>query len=121
MARYRVLVDIAGGTELTWESTLNELAALSQELATEGVEVHVLVHSRAWPLVANKAKVSVSEPQQQAEALARRGVRFVLCENTMHGANLRKRDLLPFVKTVPSAIGELVKKQTEGWAYLRYN
>lgn len=121
MARYRVLVDIAGGTGPAWGATLDELAALVQELATEGVEIHVLVHSRAWPLVANKTKTSLSEPQQQAEALARRGVRFVLCENTMHGANLRKRELLPFVKTVPSAIGELVKKQTDGWAYLRYN
>ena len=28
-------------------------------------------------------------------------------------------DLLPFIATVPSAMVELVKKQTEGWAYLK--
>lgn len=119
MARHRVLIDIASSAEAVWESTLDELVGLSQELTPEGVEVRVLVHSRAWPLVANKTKASVSEPQRRAAALARQGVRFVLCENTMHGANLRKRDLLPFVKTVPSAIGELVRKQEEGWAYVR--
>jgi uncharacterized protein len=119
VARYRVVVDIAGGTNPTWSTTLDELAALQQELATEGAEIHVLVHSRAWPLVARNQRSSSSEIHLKAEALARRGVRFVLCENTMHGANLRKRDLLPFVKTVPSAIGELVKKQNDGWVYVR--
>jgi uncharacterized protein len=121
MARYRVLVDIAGGTHPAWVTTLDELSALQQELATEDAEIHVLVHSHAWPLVAKNQRSSSSEIHLQAEALARQGVRFVLCQNTMHGAKLVKRDLLPFVKTVPSAVGELVKKQTDGWAYLRYD
>ena len=119
MSRHRVVVDIAGGANPTWSTTLDELSVLQQELATEGLEIHVLVHSHAWPLVAWNQRSSSSEIHLQAEALARLGVRFVLCENTMHGANLRKRDLLPFVKTVPSAIGELVKKQDDGWAYVR--
>lgn len=47
------------------------------------------------------------------------GVRVVACENTMHGQKLTPADMLPAIGYVPSGVGELVKKQQQGWAYVR--
>lgn len=54
------------------------------------------------------------------EALIRKGVKFVACENTMRLKMIRKEDLLPGVGTVPSGAVEVVRKQQrEGFAYFK--
>ena len=115
MSRLRVVVDIVGATSERWAESLESLA----ELSDEGIEAHGVVHNHAWPLVAKPEKGGATELHEQAQLLTRRGVKLVLCENTMRGAKLGKRDLMPFVSTVSSAIGEMVRKQTEGWTYLK--
>ncbi len=46
-------------------------------------------------------------------------LRLVVCGNTLRGHKLTQADLLPFVGTVPVAIAELIRKQEEGWAYIK--
>ncbi|WP_309717265.1 DsrE family protein [Armatimonas sp.] len=118
MSRLRVVVDIVGATPEHWAASLESLAVLLDE-GIEGIEIRGVIHSHAWPLVAKPERGGAAELHEEAQALARRGVTLVLCENTMRGAKLGKRDLMPFVRTVSSAVGELVRKQTEGWAYLK--
>src|SRR3569623_102793 len=48
--------------------------------------------------------------------LAKRGVIFAECENTMKGMHLSKADLWPFVSYVPSGNGEIIIRESEGWA-----
>jgi uncharacterized protein len=115
MARLQVVVDIVGATPEHWAEALELLA----ELSDEGTEIRGVVHSHAWPLLIKPEKGGVTELHKEAQALAGRGVTLVLCENTMRGAKLSKRDLMPFARTVSSAVGELVRKQTDGWAYLK--
>ena len=47
------------------------------------------------------------------------GVKIVACENTMHGQHLTPADMLPAIGYVPSGVGELLKRQQQGWAYVR--
>ena len=115
MSRLRVVVDITGATPEHWAASLESLA----ELSDEGIEARGVVHSHAWRLLAKPEKGGAAELHEQAQALAHRGVKFLLCENTMRGVKLGKRDLMPFARTVSSAVGELVRKQTDGWAYLK--
>jgi len=53
-----------------------------------------------------------------AEAL-KANVRVVACENTMRAQKLGKDDMLPAISYVPAGVTEIMKKQGEGWAYLR--
>ncbi len=46
-------------------------------------------------------------------------VKVVACENTMRGQKLTQADMLPAVSYVPAGVTEIMKKQGEGWAYLR--
>ena len=118
MSRLRVVVDIVGATPEHWAASLESLAELLDE-DVEGIEIRGVIHSHAWPLVAKPEKGGAAELHEDAQSLAHRGVTLVLCENTMKGAKLGKRDLMPFVRTVSSAVGELVKRQSDGWAYLK--
>jgi len=61
------------------------------------------------PLISTKPKAE----------LAAKGVVFAACANAMRAHNLTKNDMLEVAVIVPSAVGELIKKQAHGWAYIR--
>jgi intracellular sulfur oxidation DsrE/DsrF family protein len=46
-------------------------------------------------------------------------VSIKVCEGTMKRYEVDKSDLLPDVQTVPDAIMEIVRKQSQGWGYIK--
>jgi len=48
-----------------------------------------------------------------------RGVNFAVCNNSMRRLQVDASRLVPGVTVVPVAILELVKKQEEGWSYIK--
>ncbi len=51
--------------------------------------------------------------------LAAKGVKFVVCENTMKERKIDKSLIVAEAGFVPSGIIEIVTKQEEGWSYLK--
>jgi intracellular sulfur oxidation DsrE/DsrF family protein len=79
-------------------------------------QIEVVCHGAGIGLV-EKAR---SDHAEAVEALIRKGVRFVACENTMRQKSIKKGDLLSGVGTVPSGVVEVVRKQrNEGYAYFK--
>lgn len=79
-------------------------------------QVEVVCHGAGIGLV-EKAR---TEHAEAVEALVKKGVKFVACENTMRRKSIRKEDLLAGVGTVPSGAVEVVRKQQkDGFAYFK--
>ncbi len=79
-------------------------------------QVEVVCHGGGIGLV-EKAR---TEHAEAVEALVKKGVRFVACENTMRQKSIRREDLLPGVGTVPSGAVEVVRRQQkDGYAYFK--
>ncbi|MDK2989358.1 MAG: uncharacterized protein PWR16_887 [Methanoculleus sp.] len=88
----------------------------AKNLATEleEVEVEIVVHADGVE------GIRAGGPNAGLmDMLAGRGVRFVVCENTLRSRNLTMENFPGYVETVPSGIVELVVRQAEGWCYLR--
>jgi intracellular sulfur oxidation DsrE/DsrF family protein len=47
------------------------------------------------------------------------GVAVQACENTMRNQKLVRADMHPSVTYVPAGVVQIIKRQQEGWAYLR--
>lgn len=52
------------------------------------------------------------------EALRERGVEFKQCRNALAGVETTEADLIDGVELVPSGVGELVRLQDDGYAYI---
>lgn len=117
--KHRVVMDLSVDGPERWEGILRNVDNLQKELGAANLELEVVVYGKAWPLAARPEKGGANELHAKVEAAVRAGVRFAMCENTMRRNGLTKADLMPFMVTVPSAVSELVRKQTEGWAYLK--
>ena len=47
------------------------------------------------------------------------GVGMVVCNNSMKRLKVDAKELTPEVEIVPSAMVELIKKQAQGWSYIK--
>lgn len=78
-------------------------------------DIEVVCHGGGIGLVVKEKTAHAAE----VERLAKAGVRFAACENTMREKGIKKDDLLPGVATVPSGAVEVVRKQQEGYGYFK--
>lgn len=58
-------------------------------------------------------------PNLYQRMLSEDGVVFAACENTMQKMNVTKEQLLPFVVTVDSGVAQVVRRQEQGWSYIK--
>jgi len=94
---------------------LNNIINLLNDLGGQNVDVELLVNGPA--VEAFKAEESII-----SELIAKildQGVAIALCNNALNNLRLKPEDMLPEALVVPSGVGELVRKQAEGWAYIR--
>lgn len=57
--------------------------------------------------------------EQQIQNLKKQGVILAMCENTMRIRKINRDELFPFISYVPTANGELIIREQEGWAIIR--
>ncbi|WP_292518653.1 DsrE family protein [Methanoculleus sp.] len=107
---YRVVIhlDEAQKTPLALNNAKNIIAGL------EAVEVKVVAHAGGVEGLRTDGSQATL-----MDLLARHGVRFVLCENTLRSRGLTAGDFPDYMETVPSGVVELVLRQAEGWYYIR--
>ncbi|QZK90647.1 DsrE family protein [Flavobacterium sp. CHNK8] len=53
------------------------------------------------------------------KALHAKGVRFIVCENTMTARKISKEQFIPEVEYVTAGIAEIIEKQEQGWSYIK--
>ncbi len=111
---YRVLFHLDEEDVSRGKMVLGNIHNLLADLGAENVKVELVVNGSGVRLL-----VKNSPHQEQITTLAAQGVRIVACANSLKGANIHKDALLKPVEIVSAGVSELVRKQAEGWAYIR--
>jgi intracellular sulfur oxidation DsrE/DsrF family protein len=113
-AKNRALFQVTDNDPARWNMILNNMANLREGVGSEGAEIELVAYGPG--LLMLKADSPVR--QRVAEAL-KTGVKVNACQNTMQGMKLVPADMLPDIGYVPSGVVEVMKKQQQGWAYIR--
>ena len=108
-----VLVHLDEASPEKHASVLLNISNLLNELGEE-TQVELVVHGPGLLAVIAEAPHSAKLGE-----LLKRGVTVAACANTMRGLNISIDALTQGVHIVPSGVAELVRRQREGWAYLR--
>lgn len=108
---YQIVFQMTAGTPEQWEGLLGNIDNMQMALGSQLIAVEVVVYGTGLGLVlASNTKLA-----QRMEAMSKRNVRFVACENTMRRKGISKKDLLPFVGVVDSGVAQIVRRQKQGW------
>lgn len=110
----KVVFDVTSGDEKTQQSALRHLKMMKE--AYPDSEFELVIYGKALPMVL-KENTAFSEKVQELDGVDQ--VSIKVCEVTMARFKVDKSQLSEGVRTVPDAIMEIVRKQHEGWAYIK--
>lgn len=113
MGKYKVLFHADENKKL--DLTLKNIENLIKDIGEENVEIELVVNSEAISLMLSEANTRTTRIKE----LANWNVRFAVCSNSMKQLNVKKEELMNEAVVVPSGVGELVRRQAEGWVYIK--
>jgi len=111
---HQIVFELTSDNEEQWQSLLNNIENVQRAFGKERAEVEVVTHGKGLGLIKGATPL-----KDRVIAISQSGARFVACENTMRKQQLKKEDLLPIAGTVDSGIAEVIRKQEEGWSYIK--
>ena len=114
MTKNKVVFQVSDNDPARWALTLSNVRNVQLDLADDGVDVEIVAYGPGIGML----KGDSSMAKRIADAL-KDGVTVVACENTMKGQKLVYADMLPNIGYVPAGVVELMRKQQQGYAYIR--
>jgi hypothetical protein len=105
----------------TAAQALGGLRNVGNHLDTDpSAQITVVTHAQGVDFLMQDAKDRNGNPYEVAvQQLAKRGVKFEVCEITLKNRNLKREQFIEEAKFTPSGVVRLTKLQKEGFAYIR--
>jgi len=110
----KIVVQVSESDPAKWNLVLNNAANLQKDVGKDNIEVEIVAFGPGINMLKADSEVG-NRVQEAAEA----GVAVMACQNTMRKQKLNKEDMLTTVGYVPSGVVEIMRKQQQGYAYLR--
>jgi intracellular sulfur oxidation DsrE/DsrF family protein len=66
-----------------------------------------------------KSLIKGNEYEKMINELFKNDITVIGCRNSMNTLGIKDEQLISGIKIVPAGVGEIVRKQSEGWIYLR--
>ena len=111
---HKVVFQVSDADPGKWNLALNNAANVQSDLGKDNVAGEIVAYGPSIGLL----KMDSTVGARIAAALAA-GVAVVACENTMKAQKRARDDMLPQISYVPAGVTELMKRQKEGYAYIR--
>ena len=113
-ARTHVVIQVSDNDPAKWNLALNNVQNLQQALGKNKVKIEVVAYGPGLNMLKAESKVAA----RLAGALDT-SVELAACGTTMKKMKLTKDDLYGGVKVVPGGVIEIMRRQSQGWSYLR--
>lgn len=109
----RVVIQVSTPEQRLWNQALNYLENLREIYGPDNIELEIV----ALGLGIGLLKLESTQGPRVADAV-KAGVHISACEVTMRRQKLARADMLPDIGYVPAGLGQVIKRQREGWAYV---
>jgi intracellular sulfur oxidation DsrE/DsrF family protein len=110
----RALFQVTDNDPARWNLILNNITNLREGVGSESTEIELVAYGPGIAMLKADSPVKA----RVADAL-KSGVIINGCQNTMNAMKLVPADMLPEITYVPAGVVEVMKKQQQGWAYIR--
>ena len=112
--RHKVVFQVSDGDPKKWNLALNNVNNVQEALGKKNVTVEVVAYGPGINMLRMESVVG-----NRVDDAVANGVKIVACETTMRSMKLTKDDMLSSAGYVPGGVIELMKRQREGYAYIR--
>ena len=109
----RIVMHLQSSDTVVYRSMVNQISNIKKQLPE--AEVEIVCHGPGLEFLLKRT----TDYSTRIQKMNLPDVTFVGCEFTMKQRNVSKDDLVPFAKTVPYGLVEIIKKQQEEWLYIK--
>ncbi len=109
-----LVLQVSDGGALKWNLALNNAKNVQSELGANNVAIEIVAYGPGIEMLRFETPIG-----ELITAATQAGIKIVACENTMKNLKLTRADMYPDIGYVPAGVVELMKRQAEGWAYVR--
>jgi len=113
-AKEKLVIQVSDGDAAKWNLALNNAKNVQQACGADKVDIEIVTYGPGIGMLKMDSVVA-----NRIDDSKKAGVSIVACQNTMKNMKLTADDMLPNTSYVPSGVVEIMKKQNEGYAYLR--
>jgi intracellular sulfur oxidation DsrE/DsrF family protein len=113
-AKEKLVIQVSDADTGKWNLALNNAKNVQQAYGADKVDIEIVTYGPGIGMLKMDSVIAnrIDESKQA-------GIAIVACQNTMKNMKLTSDDMLPNTSYVPSGVVELIKKQKEGYAYIR--
>ncbi|HQS30669.1 MAG: hypothetical protein B7X59_03330 [Polaromonas sp. 39-63-203] len=113
-AKSKLVLQVSDADPARWGLALNNAKNVQQELGAGKVDIEIVAYGPGIGMLKAEAPTAnrITEAVQS-------GIKVVACENTMTAQKLTKADMHAAIGYAPSGVVEIMKRQGEGYAYVR--
>jgi intracellular sulfur oxidation DsrE/DsrF family protein len=112
--RYRVIFQVSDNDPAKWNLALNNARNVQADLGMDNVDVEIVAYGPGLPMLKSDSKVA-----QRLSSAMHQGVTLLACENTMKNTHVERSAIYEGVKFVDAGVVHIMKRQREGWSYVR--
>lgn len=110
----RVVLQISDSDSKRWNLVLNTAKTLQTEYGEDKIDVAIVAIGPGINMLKDDSDVA-----NRVQTAIERKIFFMSCESSMKALNVEEKSLSRHVFVVPSGAAELIKRQRDGWVYLR--
>lgn len=110
----RLVIQVSDKDPQKWNLALNVAGNVQKELGADNVEVALVAFGPGIEMLTADSEVA----GRLGEAI-NRGLAVEACSNSMRMFKINQEDLAKNVAVVPAGAVEIIKRQRDGWSYLR--
>lgn len=111
----RVVWDLSSGDTTIQAAVFRQINNARAQLPD--LEIEVVFHGKAIYAVLKSDTAFV----ERVKAAKEKGVILAVCNNSLRRLKIEPSEVSANAVVVPSAVAELIRKQTAGWSYLKAN
>ncbi len=114
VSQHRIVMQLSSNDTLVWKGLMNNLKHLKAGWG-DSVVIEVVAHGPGLDFL-TKGKTT---QQEKISHFKQMGITFIACENTMMERKIPKETIIAEATFVKMGIGEIVRKQEQGWSYIK--
>jgi hypothetical protein len=112
--RQKVVFQVSDADPAKWNLALNNARNVQADLGKDKVDVEIVAYGPGLGMLKADSKVAA----RLAQALDA-DIGLMACENTMRNTKVQKADMYAGIQYVDAGVVHIMKRQREGWAYVR--
>jgi intracellular sulfur oxidation DsrE/DsrF family protein len=112
--RHHVVIQVSDNDPAKWNLALNNARNVQVDLGMDNVDVEVVAYGPGLAMLRTESAVA-----QRIQSASSQGVGVIACENTMKNTKVDRAQILGGVKFVDAGVVHIMKRQREGWGYVR--